>query len=82
MCKNLISNKRYGHSYVASIASRGFILREFCKEISDYNLEIKYLRETKKRKCVFNNRAVVSENVFNIAHGIKKENEIGSLSET
>lgn len=60
----------YNMSFVAFIASRNFIETEFSGQISDLKFESKYLELNGKNKVYYNDRVIVTNNIFNIIPGI------------
>ena len=68
------TNERYGHSFIAFIATKQFIEKEFGKGISDRDFEIKYLELANKNRNVsyFKDRAICRKNIFHIMPGIEK----------
>lgn len=69
-------HKPYEVSFIAFIATIGFIQREFVNSISDFEFEHKYLqiaaRNTENDYINQNSYAVVTYNVLHIRHGIQK----------
>lgn len=69
----LLSNReRYGHSFVAFACTREFIESEFLNEESDRDFEIKYLKLAQEPKFMFEDRAILKENIFHIYPSIQK----------
>lgn len=57
-------------SFVAFIANRNFIETEFSGQISDLEFGSKYLELNGKNKVYYNDRVIVTNNIFNIITGI------------
>ena len=69
-------HRPYEVSFIAFVASKKFIQREFLNNISDFEFEYQYLNrltEKKAQSCFDeNNYAVVTYNILHIRHGIQK----------
>ncbi len=60
----------YNMCFVAFIASRNFIEKEFSGHISDLEFESKYLRINGDKRFYYKDRAIVIDNILNIVPGI------------
>lgn len=71
--RNINSNERYTHSFVAFGAAPNFIKNEFSDNISDRDFEIRYLRlASKKENLFFEDRVILNKNIFHILPSIQK----------
>ncbi|PRO95158.1 hypothetical protein C6Y08_06130 [Lactiplantibacillus pentosus] len=71
--RNINSNERYTHSFVAFGADLNFIKNEFSNNISDRDFEIRYLKlASKKENLFFEDRAILNKNIFHILPSIQK----------
>lgn len=70
MLRYISSYDAYNMCFVAFIASRKFILKEFCNGISDLEFEKKYLEENTDNYFFYTDRVIVTKNVFNLVPGI------------
>ena len=71
---SISKDELYGVSFIAFIASFSFVEKEF-KNKTDYEFEMKFLNEAKKlnsKGVKWKNLYAVSNNEFNIVHGIVK----------
>ena len=64
------NNDSYNMSFVAFIANKSFIMKEFENEITDLEFERKYLQKSSKSNFIYNNRVILTKNIFNITPGI------------
>ena len=64
------SNDSYNMSFVAFIASRRFILKEFSGKITDLDFEKKYLNRFNKGCHIYKNRVILTKNLFGLVPGI------------
>lgn len=64
------SDDSYNMSFVAFIASRRFILKEFAGKITDLDFEKKYLNRIGKRCRIYKNRVILTRNLFGLVPGI------------
>ena len=64
------SNDSYNMSFVAFVASRRFILKEFAGKITDLEFEEKYLSCSDKKFCIYKNRVILTKNLFGLIPGI------------
>lgn len=60
----------YNMSFVAFIASRRFILKEFAGKITDLDFEKKYLKRSEKKCYTYKNRVILTKNIFGLVPGI------------
>lgn len=60
----------YNMCFVAFIASRDFIEKEFTGEISDLDFESRYLMKNEGKKFFYKDRVIVTENFFHLVPGI------------
>lgn len=73
LLRSINTNERYSHSFVAFAATPKFILNEFCKNMTDRDFEIRYLKLALQNKNeVIPNRAVLKKNIFHILPSIQK----------
>lgn len=71
--RNINSNERYTHSFVAFGAAPNFIKNEFSDNISDRDFEIRYLKlASKKENLFFEDRVILNKNIFHILPSIQK----------
>ena len=64
------SDDVYNMCFVAFVASKKFVEKEFCNAISDLEFERKYLKINFKDKKFYANRVILTENLFNLVPGI------------
>ena len=64
------SNDSYSMSFVAFIASRRFVLKEFAGGITDLDFERKYLNRINQCNQVYNDRVILTQNLFGLVPGI------------
>lgn len=62
-------NDAYNMCFVAFIASKKFVLEEF-NNISDLEFETKYLGNTNKNNFYYDDRVILTRNIFNLEPGI------------
>lgn len=60
----------YNMSFVAFIASREFILKEFAGKVTDLDFEKKYLNRTNSKCYTYKNRVILTKNLFGLVPGI------------
>lgn len=71
--RNICTDERYSHSFVAFGASFQFIRSEFSNNITDRDFEIKYLKlANKKKHSYFESRVILRKNIFCIMPSIQK----------
>lgn len=64
------TNDSYNMSFVAFIANREFILKEFAGKVTDLDFEKKYLNRGNKRCYTYKDRVILTENLFGLIPGI------------
>lgn len=64
------SDDSYNMSFVAFIASRRFILKEFAGKITDLDFEKKYLNRVNKCCRIYKNRVILTKNLFGLVPGV------------
>ena len=64
------TNDSYNMSFVAFIASRRFVLKEFADRITDLDFERKYLNRINQCNQVYNDRVILTQNLFGLVPGI------------
>lgn len=71
--RNICTDERYSHSFIAFGASLEFIRNEFNNNITDRDFELKYLKLANQKKHIhFENRVILRKNLFHVMPSIQK----------